>query len=346
MEFMSDNAGPVHPKVLQALMDANTGYAAPYGNDPLTERATAQIRDLFEAPEAEVFLVTLGTASNVLALAGFANPWDTVFCSPFAHIVVDECNAPEFYMGGAKLTHVGHDVKMTPEALDAAIAMYDTGDLHMAQAGPVSITQVTERGTLYSLEEIAALTAVAKAHGCPVHLDGARFANAVVALGCTPAEMSWKAGVDVVSFGGTKNGLMGVEAIVVFDPSKAREFVLRRKRGAHLMSKHRYLAAQMAAYLSDGLWREMAGAANANGAYLAEGLRRTGIAEFLFEPEANMLFVTLPRAAHRRARAAGARYELHGSVDGADDARLSCRLVCDWSLPREMIDRFVELVTP
>lgn len=346
MEFLSDNAGPVHPRVMQALMDANTGHAAPYGNDPLTEQATARVRDLFEAPQAEVFLVTLGTAANVLALAGFTHPWDTVFCSPLAHIVVDECNAPEFYMGGAKLTHVGDSVKMTPEALDAAIATYDTGDHHMAQAGPVSITQVTERGTLYALDEIAALTAVARRHGCPVHLDGARFANAAVALGCTPAEMSWKAGVDVVSFGGTKNGLMGVEAIVVFDPAKAREFVLRRKRGAQLMSKHRYLAAQMDAYLTDGLWREIADAANANGAYLAEGLRSSGVAEFLYEPQANMLFVTLPRAAHRKARAEGARYELHGSVDGPDDARLSCRLVCDWSLSTEQIDRFVACVTP
>ncbi|MDA7427292.1 low specificity L-threonine aldolase [Primorskyibacter aestuariivivens] len=346
MEFMSDNAGPVHPKVMQALMDANTGYAAPYGNDPLTDQATARLRDLFEAPEAEVFLVTLGTAANVLALAGFTHPWDTVFCTPMAHIVVDECNAPEFYMGGAKLTHVGEGPKMTPEALEAAIAMYDTGDHHMAQAGPVSITQVTERGTLYSLDEIATLSKVARAHGCPVHLDGARFANAAVALGCSPAEMSWKAGVDVVSFGGTKNGLMGVEAIVVFDPAKAREFVLRRKRGAHLMSKYRYLSAQMVAYLTDDLWQDLARASNANAAHLAKGLRSSGVAEFLFEPQANMLFVTLPREAHRRARAAGARYELHGSVDGPDGDCLSCRLVCDWSLPREMIDRFVELITP
>lgn len=345
MEFMSDNSGPVHPRVMEALIAANSGHAAPYGNDPLTGQACDLVRELFEAPQAEVFLVTLGTAANVLALASFSNPWDTVFCSPLAHIVVDECNAPEFYMGGAKLTHVGDSVKMEPKALKTAMAMYGTGDLHMAQTGPVSITQVTERGTVYSLDEIKALSDVAHSFGSTVHLDGARFANACVSLGCSPADMSWKAGVDVVSFGGTKNGLMGVEAVVIFDPAKAREFQLRRKRGAHLMSKHRYLAAQMLAYLTDDLWRDMARASNAKAARLADGLRASGQAEFLFEPDANMLFVTLPRAVHRRVRDAGARYELHGSLDGPDEERLSSRMVCDWSLSEAQIDQFIGLLS-
>jgi threonine aldolase len=346
MHFASDNTGPAHPKVIEALSRANEGYALPYGADRLTETARDRLREVFEAPEAAVYLVATGTAANSILLATLCQPWQTIFCAPHAHIHEDECGCPEFFAGGAKLTPVhGREDRMTPDALRAAIEGEETRGVHGVQRGPVSITQATERGTVHSLDEIRALTDVARAFGLPVHMDGARFANAIVTLGCSPAEMTWKAGVDAVSFGGTKNGLLGVEAAVIFDPAKAWEFELRRKRSAHLFSKHRYLSAQMAAYLEDGLWLEMAGRANAACRRLAEGLRSVPEARLLFEPQANMIFTDLPRATHRRLHDAGAEYNLwSGSLDGDDPYQpLTARLVCDWSARAEDIDRFIEI---
>lgn len=340
MFFASDNSGPVHPAVMDRVVAANAGHQMAYGNDTVMEEARESVRRVFEAPEAAVYLVATGTAANVLSLACYTKPWETAYCTKIAHISVDECNAPEFYSGGAKLTHVDGDDKMTAEALAAAIADTPKGDVHSAQPGPVSITQVTERGTVYSLEELRSLTAVAKDHGLPVHLDGARFANAMVALGCTAAEMSWKSGVDVVSFGGTKNGCMGVEAVVFFDPEKAWEFELRRKRAAHLFSKHRYLSAQMAGYLENDAFVEIARQANDKAAYLAKGLEQTGTT-FLYTPQANMLYVSFPRRIHRTLAEAGARYARHAGLDGAEDEMISCRLVCDWSIETAQIDAFL-----
>lgn len=342
MFFASDNAGPVHPRVMAAIAAANEGYAPAYGAEAAMEDVRAMLRAVFEAPEASVHLVATGTAANSIALATLAQPYETVFCSPVAHIHEDECNAPEFYTGGAKLTLVGDAAKITPEALAAAIATEESRGVHGPQRGPVSLTNVTERGTVYSPAEIAALTAVARGYGLPVHLDGARFANALVATAATAAEMTWKAGVDAVSFGGTKNGLMGVEAVVFFDPKHAWEFELRRKRGAHLFSKHRYLSAQMRAYLEDGLWLELAGRANAANARLVAALRDVDTVRFAHAPEANMSFAAWPRAGHRRLHDAGASYYVwEGALEGADaDEMLTARMVCDWSVTDEMIDAF------
>ncbi|MDW3182480.1 threonine aldolase family protein [Roseobacter sp.] len=342
MFFASDNAGPAHPKVMQRVLAANEGYAMPYGADVLMDDVRTGIRTLFEAPEAAVYLVATGTAANALALACYSQPWQTVFCTDVAHIQEDECNAPEFYSGGTKLSLVPGGDKMTPEALQARIAAEEVRGVHGAQRGPVSITQVTERGSVYTLEELHALTAVAKSFDLPVHLDGARFANALVALGCTAAEMTWKAGVDVVSFGGTKNGCLGVEAVVFFDPSKAWEFELRRKRGAHLFSKHRYLSAQMAGYLEDDTWLTAARTANENCARLAQGLRTRG-AEFLHEPQANMIFARFPRRIHQRLQDAGAHYYIWEGALAGDNPQemLAARLVCDWSISAEQIDLFL-----
>lgn len=348
MFFASDNSGPVPPQVLQALTEANSGYAMGYGADAEMEAVTARIREVFEAPNAAVFLVATGTAANVLALATLCKPFETIFCTPTAHIHEDECNAPEFYTGGAKLTLVpgapGFDDKMTPDTLRATIAKEETRGVHGPQRGPVSLTQVTERGTVYSLDEIKALSAVTKEYGLPLHMDGARFTNALVTLGCSAADMTWKAGVDALSFGGTKNGLMGVEAVIFFDPKHAWEFELRRKRGGHLFSKHRYLSAQMLAYLTDDLWLNNARAANDNCAYLAEGLRAKGT-PFLHEPQANMIFAALPRASHQRAFGAGASYHLwDGPLEGNPDELIAARFVCDWAISREMIDQFLALI--
>jgi threonine aldolase len=344
MYFASDNSGPVHPHVLEALTAANSGYAMGYGADAQMDRLRDALREVFEAPEAAVYLVATGTAANALALATLSQPYQTVFCSDVAHIHEDECNAPEFYSGGAKLTLVPCGDKMTPEGLRTAIEGEETRGVHGPQRGPVAISQVTERGSVYSLEELRALTAVAAEFDLPVHLDGARFANAMVALECTPAEMSWKAGVDAVSFGGTKNGCMGVEAVIFFDPKHAWEFELRRKRGAHLFSKNRYLAAQMLAYVTNDLWLDNARKANANRAYLAEGLRKAG-AEFLHKPDANMIFASLPRASHQRAFDAGASYHLwDGTLECPDDEMVGARFVCDWSISTAQIDQFLALI--
>jgi threonine aldolase len=344
MFFASDNSGPVHPEVLEALSEANMGYAMGYGADAQMEAVRQRLRDIFEAPEAAIYLVATGTAANSLALATLSDPFQTIFCSPVAHIHEDECNAPEFYTGGAKLTLVAGGDKMTPEALRKSIAGEETRGVHGPQRGPVSITQVTERGSVYTVEELTSLCAVAKDYGLPVHLDGARFTNALVSLKCSPAEMTWKAGVDAVSFGGTKNGLMGVEAVIFFDPKHAWEFELRRKRGAHLFSKHRYLSAQMLAYLREDLWLKSAQAANASCAFLAEGLRKAG-ATFLSEPEANMVFAALPRSTHKRLMEAGAVYHLwDGPLEGPEDDPVTARFVCDWSISRDEITAFLNLL--
>ncbi|PVA09902.1 low specificity L-threonine aldolase [Pelagivirga sediminicola] len=343
MYFASDNAGPMHPAVARAMIAADTGFQPSYGSDTIMDGVRAQIRDLFEAPQAAVYLVATGTAANALALATLAQPWQTVFCTPLAHINVDECNAPEFYTGGAKLSLVGGGDKMSADELRARIESYPKGDVHSAQRGPVQITQVTEMGRLYTLQELRALTGVAREYGLPSFMDGARFANALVALDCTPAEMTWKAGIDALSLGGTKNGCAGVEAVIFFDPVHAWEFELRRKRGAHLFSKHRYLSAQMQGYLADGTWLEAARAANSNAARLATGLRNVPELEFVEQPQANMIFATLPRHAHQRLKAAGAVYGLWGDLEGAADERLMMRLVCDWSITHETIDDFLAL---
>ncbi len=342
MFFASDNAGPVHPQIMDALAKANNGHAMPYGADTIMDEVRTQIREVFEAPAAAVYLVATGTAANALSLATLADPWQTVFCSPVAHIHEDECSAPEFYTGGAKLTLVPGGDKMTPDALAASISGEGTRGVHGPQRGPVSITQVTERGGVYTVAEIEALCDAAKSFDVPVHLDGARFANALVALECSPAEMTWKAGVDAVSFGATKNGAMGVEAVVLFDADKAWEFELRRKRGAHLFSKHRYLSAQMQGYLADDLWLASARKANDAARALSTGLAAKG-AEFMHPTEANMIFCAFPRSVHQRLHDAGAKYYVwSGSLEGDDpEEMLGARLVCDWSVTEADIATFL-----
>ncbi|WP_147125838.1 threonine aldolase family protein [Shimia ponticola] len=346
LTFASDNTGPAHTRIMQAVVDANTGPAMPYGADELNARAVTRIREVFEAPDAAVYFVATGTAANALILATLANPWDAIYGHRTSHIEDDECNAPEFYAGGAKLRLVdGPDGKMTPEALRAAIAQSPGGDVHTAQRGPVSITQATEKGTAHTLGEIRALTQVAHDHGLSTHMDGARFTNAMVHLDCTAAEMTWKSGIDTVSFGGTKNGCLGVEAAIFFDPKHAWEFELRRKRGAHLWSKHRFLSAQMDAYMSDGLWIDMAQSANGAAARLAAGITDHPDTSLDYTSGSNLLFARFPRAIHTRLHAAGARYYLFGDADGPDDEQVLCRLVCDWSKTDEDVDAFLALMT-
>jgi threonine aldolase len=342
MFFASDNTSGVPDAVLDRLARANEGYARGYGADAIMADVTARLRTVFEAPQAEVHLVATGTAANALALATFCPPWATVFCHRVAHIEEDECGAPEFFTGGAKLVLVdGDHGKMRPDALADTVARTGALGVHNVQRGMLSVTNTTELGGVHTPAEVAALTDIARAAGLPCHMDGARFANALVAAGCTPAEMTWKAGIDVLSFGGTKNGLMGVEAVVLFDPARSWEFQLRRKRGGHLFSKHRYLSAQMAAYLEDDLWLSLARAANAAAARLAAGLAAVPGARLRHPVDANMLFVDLPMPAHRRARTAGAEYYLMPAgqpEDGPDDALVTARMVTSWSTTDAEVD--------
>ena len=345
MMFASDNTGPAAPEVMDAVLRANDGYQMPYGNDTIMPGVTQKIRDLFEAPNASVHLVATGTAANALALATLANPWDGIFMHRVAHAEEDECGAPEFYTGGAKMVLVdGAEGKMNPAALDKAIRATGDKGVHGVQRGPVSITNVTEVGSVYTLEEIRALTTVAKSYGLKTHLDGARFANACASLGCTAAEMTWRAGIDAVSFGGTKNGCMGVEAVVFFDPGQAWELELRRKRGGHLFSKHRYLSAQMDAYVTDGLWLRLAEQSNARCAELAAGITALPGARIEAEPAGNMIFAHLPRGAHKRAMDAGAQYYVFPSdvsLEGPDDELIRGRFVCDWFCTSETVQELL-----
>ena len=346
MFFASDNAGPVHPKIMQALSDANIGYALGYGADKIMDDVRQQVRDLFEAPDAAVYLTINGTSANALLLATMTQPWQTIFCADIAHIQEDECNAPEFY-SQAKLSLISTvDGKFDSVSLKTRIEAEQNRGVHGVQRGPVSLTQTTEKGTLYTLDEIRAITDVARSFGLKTHMDGARFANAMVTLGCSPADMTWKAGIDTVSFGGTKNGAMGVEACVIFDPDLAWEFELRRKRGGHLLSKHRYLSAQMQAYLTDGLWIETARAANARCVQLAEGLRAHNTAQLLFTPQANIIFFQMPRHDHKRVLDAGAvYYVMDGDVNTGDpDQMLTARLVTDWAMTEESVSEFLALL--
>lgn len=339
MYFASDNAGIAHPEVMAAVNEANQGYALGYGNDALTQEVVAQVRDIFEAPEAAVYLVPTGTAANALALACLAQPYETIFAAPMAHIQEDECGAPEFF-SGAKLSLVGQADKIAPDEFENEIERCLARGFQGVKPGALSISQVTEFGQIYSVEEITALSDIAHRHGVAVHLDGARFTNAMVALDVSPAEMSWKAGVDAVSFGATKNGCFGVEAVILFDPAMALEFEARRKRGGHLMSKHRYLAAQMQAYLTDGLWTRSAQRSNTTCDRLAHALRAIDGVALDYEPQANVIFCSITKAAHERLSDAGVMYSV---IEEAGE-RVSIRLVCDWALQDAHVDQFLEIL--
>ena len=281
VNFASDNTAPVAPAILDAIAQANHGYARGYGNDAWTQSVERRLAEIFERDVA-VFLVSTGTASNALALAHITPPWGVVFCHVELHIATDECGAPEFFGGGLKLAGLPGDAgKLTPDTLETALAGY--GDLapHQMIPAALSLTQATEAGTIYRPDEIAALAAIAHRRSLAVHMDGARFANALVRLNATPARLTWQSGVDVLSFGATKGGALAAEAVVVFDPARAAFMAERRKRGGHLLSKHRFLAAQFGAYLAEDLWLTLARHANAMADRLAQRLQAIGLASGL-----------------------------------------------------------------
>jgi threonine aldolase len=347
MNFASDNTAGVPPAMLDALARANRGFALGYGNDDLTRAVEHRIGELFER-DAAVFLVTTGTAANALALAHVTPPWGGVLCHAEAHIATDECGAPEFFGGGLKLIGLdGVGCKLSPATLSAAIARHTGHRPHAVQAAAVSLSQVTEAGTIYTVGEIKALADIAHGGGLKVHMDGARFANALVRLGASPAEMSWKAGVDVMSFGATKGGALAAEAIVIFDRAQADAMHERRKRAGHLVSKHRFVAAQFEAFLTGENWLAWARHANAMADRLASGLAARGLAP-VWPVEANLVFVVLPADVHARLGAAGAAYYARhsdslpsGIVIKSGD--VLARLVTSFATTTTEVDRFLDL---
>jgi threonine aldolase len=343
MNFASDNTAPVAPEILDAIVAANAGFARGYGNDDWTAGVERRLSEVFERDVA-VFLVPTGTAANALALAQITPPWGVVFCHHEAHIATDECGAPEFFGGGLKLAGLpGDGGKITPRELQAALSGY--GDLrpHQMVAAAVSITQASEAGTIYRPDEIAALAEIAHGQSLLVHMDGARFANALVRRNGSAAEMTWRSGVDVLSFGATKGGAMAAEAVVVFDPARAEFLAERRKRGGHLFSKHRFLAAQLSAYLDRDLWLSLARHANSMADRLAQKLGALDLPP-VWPVEANLVFVVLPRALEARLKAAGAAYYVRSSESldlGVDQVLV--RLVTSFATGDEDIERFVKI---
>lgn len=308
MNFASDNSCGASQPILAALTAANQGALPAYGADPFTARAGELLKDVFEHDLA-YFLVSTGTAANALALAASSPSYGAIFCHATAHITTDECGAPEMFTGGAKLVGIpGHAGKIIPADLKSSLAIFPHGVVHHVQPAVLSLSQVTECGTVYRCDEIAELARLAHAAGLIVHMDGARFANALVSLGCTPAEMSWKAGVDILSFGATKNGALACEAVIFFNPAKAGSLPYWRKRSGHTLSKGRYLGAQMAAYLDDGHWLALAKQSNGLARELAAGMTEIPGIRMPWPCEANEVFAILPGPVDRALRSRGAVY--------------------------------------
>ncbi len=310
MNFRSDNETGAHPAIIEAVSRAfAAGPVHSYGADPWTQKVEHRLREIFEKPDLRAWPVATGTAANVLALASCCPPWGAIFCNPASHLAVDEANAPQFYTGGAKLSVVdGPAGKIDAQKLAAALAEPVYGVVHHPQPAAVSIAQATECGAAYAPEEIAAIATATHRHGLKLHMDGARFANALSFVGCSPAELSWKAGVDVLSLGATKNGAMGAEVVIFFDSAVAGSFEFLRKRGGHLFSKMRLLSSQLDAYFADGLWLANARHANAMARRLASGLTPLTGTALLYPVDANEIFIVLPGAMHDALKAGGAQY--------------------------------------
>ncbi len=330
IELRSDNAAGVAPEILAAVAAANTGSALAYGGDDLTAHLQDVVRTVFEHPTARVFPVTSGTAANALSLSASTPPWGAVLCHPSAHIITAEGGATSLFGGGAVMQGVdGAHALIEPERLRGTLESVRWGDPHESQPSVLSLTLPSDHGTVYRPDEVAELTAIAREFGLRTHLDGARLANAVASLGCAPADVTWRAGVDVLSLGATKNGALSAEAIVAFDDRIADELVYRTKRSGHVTSKMRFQSAQVTAYLTDGLWLRLAGTANERMAALVTELHSLASYGVRLQErvDVNMAFVEVPAPA----------------IDAAAEAGLLCyrmsptsvRLVTSWQTTPE-----------
>jgi threonine aldolase len=335
VNFSSDNVAGIAPEILAALAAANAGTEQSYGADAVSARVERRLAEIFEH-EVAVFPVATGTAANALALATLVPPWGVVYCHEEAHVAVDECGAPEFYAAGARIAGIAAPHGKIGAAHLAALLPGGQGVVHHMQPAAISLTQASEAGTVYRGHEIAAIAELARRHGLGLHVDGARFANALVHLGCAAADITWRAGVDVLSFGATKNGAAAAEAVIFFDPAKAANFAFRRKRGGHLFSKMRFLSAQLDAYLENDLWLRNARHANAMATRLADGLRQIPGVHLRHPVEANELFVEMPNTLIETLFARGFQFY---RWDGPDS---NCvRLVTAFNTAADDVDVFL-----
>ena len=332
MRFFSDNTGSASPEILEAIREANRGLSVPYGEDEWTLRLDAALGAFF-GTEVRAFPVVTGTAANALALATVIPPYGSIFCHQEAHIVTDECGAPGFFSGGAQLTLLpGAHGRLDPADFGAALAAHPT-HVHSVQPAALSLTQASELGTVYRAPELARLCELAHGRGLKVHMDGARFANAVAFLDCHPGDVTWRAGIDVLSFGATKNGALGAEAVVFFDKQLVRDFELRRKRAGHLLSKLRYVAAQLLAYVEGGLWRRNAERTNR----LAQRIGRAAGAGLLHPVEANEVFVKLGVLRRQALRDRGFEFYDWGAESAGE-----ARFVVSWDQPEADVPALCE----
>jgi threonine aldolase len=325
LRFYSDNTATACPEVLAAISEVNHGRVKAYGDDEWTQRLDQELSNYF-GTEVRAFAVTTGTAANSLSLATISPPYGAIYAHEEAHIVNDECGAPEFFTNGARLVIVGGpNGKLNAETLGEALDAHPVS-VHSNQPAAVSITQATEVGTAYRPDEVAAITALAHRRNLKVHMDGARFANAVEFLGCSPADVTWRAGIDVLSFGATKNGALAAEAVVFFNKDAVKDFELRRKRSGHLISKSRYVSAQLLAYVRNDTWRRNAARANT----FARKIGAAAGATLMFPVEANELFLKLGDAGKKRLRDAGFSFYDWGSEKSGE-----ARFVVSWDQPEE-----------
>ena len=348
MFFASDNWAGAHPSIAESLSRHAAGFASGYGSGELDRRVERMFCEVFER-EVAVFFVGTGTAANALAMTALARPSGVFFTHRDAHMIADEGGAVEYLSGGGRLAPVDGPLgRMTAENLEATIARYPADFVHSGQPAAISITQASEIGTLYSADDIATIADIASRHGLSLHMDGARFANALVALGITPAEMTWKSGVDIVSFGGTKNGCWCAEALIFMNPEDARQFPFIRKRAGQLFSKSRFVAAQFEAYLRDGLWLETARHANAMAERLAAHVRTASKSRLAWEPQANEVFPILKTQDIDALKTKGAVFypwqpphDIANTI--AADETLT-RFVTSFATTPDDVDRFGELI--
>lgn len=348
MIFASDNWAGASERVMAALAEAAKTGGRAYGGDDLTAAITDRFSRLFER-EVAVFLLGTGTAANILALSHYARPGALALCHRHAHVNSDEAGAAEA-IGRVKLVGVdGRHGRYSADALAATLARFPDGNVHYGQPVVASVTQISELGTAYAPGEIAAIARVARSRGLALHMDGARFAGAVAGLGVSPADLTWRAGVDVLSFGGTKNGCVAAEAVIFFDPAAARDFAYARQRLGHGFSKAWFIAAQFHAYLADDHWLELARQANRMGARLADAIRNSGAARLVTEPAANELFVVLPETLAASLAAAGATFnrwtpESLEADERPDAAETFIRLITSFRTTEEEVDAFGRLL--
>jgi threonine aldolase len=292
VNFGSDNSAPVKQEILDALQAANKGDASSYGEDGLSQSLNQRFSDIFEK-EVQIFPVLSGTAANAISLSQITSPYGAVLCHEHSHINIDECGAVEFFSGGKLVLLSGAEGKLIDKEVEKAFLSAHPHDYHNSKLSTVSLTQATEYGTVYSIDEVQSIASIARAHDAHVHMDGARFANALDTLQCTPAALTWQAGVDILSFGSSKNGTMNAEAIVVFDPEHATELLRRIKRAGQLVSKMRYISCQLDAYLEDDRWLTWATHSNTLAKRLAEALDASEYIEVMFPPQSNILILRM-----------------------------------------------------